>query len=155
MSKQRKKLIFHFEDDYNGVREVMEALEKSNYEVIVSANKKKIEINRQFPIDLVVIDLTIHHQSFERDGNEVENIEFNGISWHRTGFEFLKRIRRGEYEQFGFPQNVPVIIASAVGDQQIKEEIYALKVSAYLEKPFTISTIKNEVSKVFKFKNKG
>lgn len=150
MIKQKKKLIFYFEDDYEGVQDIVEALEEDNYEIILGAGRGLIETQREAPIDLVIIDLMIRHLGLDRKGNDVENIDFGGTNWDRAGVAFLRRIRQGKYEKFGFPNDVPVIIATAEVDQLVKEEFDELGFNAYFEKPFTIEDIGKAIEEVFK-----
>ncbi len=150
MKTQTKRSIFYFEDDINGVVPIVEIL-KENHEVIVGANWELIKKKRKPPFDLVIIDLLIHHYSIDEKNNEkqIENVFFEGIDWKRTGIEFLRRIRQGEYEKFGFPEDIPAIIASAVGDYNVYEEAHKLGINDYFEKPFIIEDIERAVSAIF------
>jgi len=148
MTVQRKRrTIFYFEDDVDCINEVVNIL-KEQYDIILAAHWPVIKIKREFPFDLVIIDLMIHRFSIDESGQEVENISFEGISWKRTGVDFLKRIRIEEYVEFGFSKDVPVIIASAVVDYNVKQEAHNLKISHYIEKPFTLGEIQEVIRKI-------
>jgi CheY-like chemotaxis protein len=143
----RAKRIFYFDDEPEDLRDYIEIL-RAEYEVIVGASRDLVEQPRRQPIELVIVDLMIYHFSFE-GRNEVQNISYPGISWKRTGVEFLRRLRAGNYERFGFPAAVPVIVATVRVDSSIREEVEELNVEAYLEKPFTIDELEETVNAVF------
>lgn len=149
MSVQMKKTIFYFDDDVDCIQEVVSVL-REYYDITLAAHKKAIEVKRDVPFDLAIIDLMIHHVSIDEAGREVENISYKGIPWQRTGVEFLRRIRQGEYEDFGFSKDVPVIIASAVVDHEAKEGTQELTISSYIEKPFTTEEIQQAIQEAFK-----
>jgi CheY-like chemotaxis protein len=148
MKKPRRKSIFYFEDNVYQVMPIINSLEE-NYKVTVGAHWEVIKEERLSPFDLVFIDLMIHNYSFDREGKEVKNVSFKGINWNRTGIEFLRRIRQGEYEKFGFFKDVPVIIVTAVGDYNVKNELHVLGIDQYIEKPFIIEDIEKAVSDIF------
>jgi len=151
MNEQREKTIFYFDDDVDCIQEVVSAL-REQYEITLAAHWPVIRVERKVLFDLVIIDLMIHHSSLDEAGREVENISYKDkdkdIPWQRTGVEFLRRIRLGEYEEYGFSKDVKVIIASAVVDHEAKEGTQALTISSYIEKPFTIEEIQQAIQKV-------
>jgi len=151
MIEQREKTIFYFDDDVDCIQEVVSAL-KDRYDITRAAHWPAIQVKREVPFDLVIIDLMIHHFSIDEDGKEVQNISYkdDGISWQRTGVEFLKRIRNGEYQDYGFSKDVAVIIASAVVDHEAKEDTHDKGISGYIEKPFTIEEIQLAIQDVLK-----
>jgi len=149
MSNHSIKNIFYFDDDMDCIQEIISLLrEKGEYDLKRAAHWEVIGELREIPFDLVIIDLNIHHSSTDESGKEVTNITYEGISWKRTGVEFLKRIRNGEYEDFGFSKEVPVIIASAVTDHFVKQEVRNLIISKYIEKPFTAEELQNAFREV-------
>lgn len=147
MIEQRKKNIFYFEDDMDCINDVVNIL-KEQYAITLAADWAAIKVKRKVPFDLVIIDLMIHRISSDESGQEVENITFEGISWKRTGLEFLRRIRQEEYEEYGFSKKAKVIIASAVVDHETKHDLHSLTISSYIEKPFTIEDIQEAIQKL-------
>jgi CheY-like chemotaxis protein len=149
MTVQRKRIIFYFEDDVDCTQDIISVFnESAEYEVLRAAHWPMIKVQRDIPFDLVIIDLMIHLFSLDESGQEVENISYEDIPWQRTGVEFLRRIRQGEYEKYGFAKDVKVIVASAVVDQKAKQDTKDLKRSGYIEKPFTIEELQEVIRKV-------
>jgi len=133
----QKKRILYLEDDPESVRDYY-AILREKYEVIIGAHRDLLEKTRTQPVDLVIVDLMIHHYSSNAEDRLAPSISFQGINWQRTGVEFIRRLRAGEYEIFGLPATVPVIVATAVVDYAVQEQVLALGVEAYKEKPFTL-----------------
>ncbi len=149
MNLQKKKTIFYFDDDVDCTQDLINVLNESEeYDVIRASHWPVIKVQREIPFDLVIIDLMIHHISLDEKGQEVENISYEDIPWQRTGVEFLKRVRNGEYVRFGFSEDVPVIIASAVVDHEAKKDTQNLTILSYIEKPFTIEDIQQSIQEV-------
>jgi CheY-like chemotaxis protein len=139
-----KKRIFYFEDEPELLRSYFKIL-REKYEVIVGASKELIEQPRQQPIDLVIVDLMIHPASFDEKEDKVQNIGYADASWQRTGVKFLRLVRAGDYEDFGFPATVPAIAATAMVDNPTRDEVVELGVKAYLEKPFSVDELEEAV----------
>jgi len=63
----------------------------------------------------------------------------------KTGLEFLRRLRRGEFTgegDAGTSPDVPVLILSAVAGYSVTDELgKAIRVSAYVEKPFRLADL--------------
>jgi CheY-like chemotaxis protein len=143
-----EKKIFWFEDDKHLLAAHLEKLQKK-YEVIIGAHWELIKKTRQQAFDLVLLDIMIHKFSFDvKNQKEVENIEFQDVHWSSIGVEFLKRMRKGEYESYGFKKNVPVIAATARVDYPTREAVENIGVSSFLVKPFTIDKLKTSIEKV-------
>jgi len=143
-----KKKIFWFEDDKHLLEAHFKKLQKK-YEVIIGAHWELIKKTRQQAFDLVLLDIMIHKFSFDvKNQKEVENIEFQDVHWSNIGVEFLKRIRKGEYETYGFNKNVPVVAATARVDYSTREAVENIGVSDFLVKPFTIDKLKISIEKV-------
>jgi DNA-binding NarL/FixJ family response regulator len=149
----KKTRIYYFEDDLEGLEEVVNALkDKEDYDVIYSAKFEDVagdEVKGRENFDIVIIDIMIHSQLIEDDLEGVpENVTFEGIPWTRTGVEFLRRIRLGQYKQFGFPKDIKCIIATAAVDKNMVKELYNLGINKMLEKPFTIETMETAISEL-------
>ena len=148
--KKTKKRIFWFEDDAHSLIDYCEKLSQE-YNISIGAHKDLIEKKRDDSFELVVLDLMIHEFSFEYKSNkEVKNIRFDGVHWSIIGVEFLKRLRKGEYELYGFPKNIPVIAATAIVDSPIKESVENMDVDDFLLKPFTIDRLKSSIGQALK-----
>ena len=137
--------IFWLEEDPVSISDHVYVLGEK-YKIEIGASWEEIQTSRQNTIDLVVIDLMIHHLR-EKDGDEVENISFPNISWKATGLEFLKRLRQGEYVDYGFNKDVPVIVATAVITYPAKELAEEKGISDFLVKPFSIQELKDAIDR--------
>jgi len=95
-TKLRRLLLF--EDDYESMQDVKEYIEEEiRWEVVLSAQTDVLDRLRHEQFDVVVVDLMIHPTSFDAEGRQVENVHFAGVPWVKTGLEFLRRLRRGEF----------------------------------------------------------
>lgn len=142
-----KKSIFYFEDEPELLRDYFRIL-RMKYNVIVGASQELIEQERLQPMGLLVVDLLIHHSGFDESEKEVMNITYPDVKWQRTGLEFLKRVRAGDYERFGFPALIPVVAATAVIDSSTREEIEGLGIKKYLEKPFSVDKLEKAIDSI-------
>ncbi len=73
----------------------------------------------------------------------ITNVHYPGVSWQKTGQEFLARLRRGDYEGavgVGTPHLTPVIILSATADPNGN---YAA--TTVIEKPFDLAEVLSHV----------
>lgn len=153
MSSSKKKKVFYLEDDADGLQDYYEVLRK-RYDVSIGAHWDLIKPSRPQLVDLVIVDLMIHHASFDYEtGKEVENICFQDVHWTRTGLEFFRRLRDGEYEQHGFSPDMPVIVATAVVNYPARDLTEQLGIASFLEKPFTIEELETAVDKALKPSN--
>jgi CheY-like chemotaxis protein len=142
------KSIFWFEDNADELLDYRKELEKK-YDVMVGAHWDLIRQTRPYPVDLVLVDVMIHRYSFDVDTEqEVQNISFPDCDWIETGLEFLRRIREGEYQKYGFPPDVPVILATALVSYPARDQAEKLGIEAFLEKPFTIERLEMAVDRV-------
>jgi len=143
-----KKIIFWFEDDPNSLVDCCKEFRK-NYNLVVGAHRGIIRRPRRQIFDLVLLDLMIHHKSCDNENEEERtNIQFPGVHWTQTGVEFLRRIRNGEYQSYGFNKNVPVIVVTAVSDYPAREETKTLGITDYFEKPVTLDQLEKSMSRV-------
>jgi len=146
-TKPRRLLLF--EDDYESMQDVKEYIEEEiHWEVVLSAQTDILERLRHEHFDVVVVDLMIHPTSFDAEGRQVENVHFLGVPWVKTGLEFLRRLRKGEFageagaSPAGTSPDVPVLILSAVAGYSVTDELgKAIRVSAYVEKPFRLADL--------------
>jgi CheY-like chemotaxis protein len=137
--KPRRLLLF--EDDYESMQDLKEYIEEElHWEVVLSAQTDILDRLKHERFDVVVVDLMIHPTSFDADGRQVENVHFVGVPWVKTGLEFLRRLRRGEFVgDTGTSPDVPVLILSAVAGYSVTDELgKAIRVNGYVEKPFRL-----------------
>jgi CheY-like chemotaxis protein len=148
-----KKRILLFEDDFESIFFLKEYLEEEQgWSVELTAEKSLPERLSREQFDLIVVDLMIHPISFDAEGYEVQNVHFEGVSWLRTGLEFLQRLRQGKFSREanrGTSPDVPVIILSAVADYSVEDELgEGIAVEDYLEKPFRLEELVERMRKL-------
>ena len=150
---ERTKKIFYLEDDGESVNDHYKVL-REYYKVTLGAHEDLVATRRDEPFDLLILDLMIHPESSDAAGTIAKSIAFDKVEWQRVGLEFLERIRRGEYEEFGFPIDIPVVVATAVGEYRVQEKTIGelqVRADAYLEKPFTVDALLEAVAKCLKW----
>lgn len=142
--KAMRKRILLFDDDYESMKPLAEALEEQGYEVVLSAAQEIPRRLGQERFDLLIVDIMIHPQSPGVDDRSVvRNVHYSGVNWQETGKEFLIKLRRGEYEGVngsGTPRTAPVVMLSATADP---DEHY--EAQAVFEKPFDIEEVIEKV----------
>jgi CheY-like chemotaxis protein len=142
MRRKQKKILL-FEDDFESMRDLKEQLEEEmGWSVELIADRSLLERLRHERFDLIVVDLMIRPTSLDANGKEVQNIHFDGINWQKTGLEFLRRLRKGEFSEkpdLGTSPDVPTIILSAVAGYSVTGELGGdVRFNGYLEKPFSL-----------------
>jgi CheY-like chemotaxis protein len=145
MPGQPKKLLF-FEDDYDNLRDLKEYLELDlGWEVLVSAEASLPDQLAAVKFDLILVDIMIRPESLDAQGNTVQNVHFDGVSWLRTGLEFLQRLRQGQFvgeAGLGTSPDVPVIVLSAVAHYSVQDVLpHGTATTEYVEKPFRVSDL--------------
>ena len=153
MTSLQKKSIFWFEDDAHSLTIYIEELRKK-YELRIGAHLELIKQTPPRPFDLLLLDLMIHNISLDfEEFKEVYNINYKDIHWTQTGVEFLRLLRKGKYESYGFSSSIPVIVATALVDNSIKENVGELGVNDFLIKPYTLDKLEASINKIFKQAN--
>ncbi len=148
MTMKKKKRIFWFEDDGDALEGFYLELKKK-YDIIMDASKREVFKDRPYFFELVLLDLMIHTDSVNpRSDKKEPNVSYNGFHWMRTGVEFLKRVRKSEYERFGFKKDVPVIAVTAVVNYPVNE-MKNMGVTSFLEKPATFQELEEAIEKIF------
>ena len=146
MSDKRKKILL-LDDDYESMQSLKTYLEEElGWNVELSAERKLLDRLRREQFDLIVVDLMIRPLSMDPDKGEIQNINYDGVKWDRTGLEFLRRLRKGEYTQKGkgTSPGVPAIILSAVADSAADGEWgKIIQNEHHVEKPFRLSGLVN------------
>jgi CheY-like chemotaxis protein len=147
------KHILLFDDDYEGMSALKNVLhEFFGYQVELTAGQTLPERLGHERFDLICVDLMIHPISFDADGNEIHNVHFAGVNWQKTGLEFLRRLRRGEFFRqsgSGTSPQVPVIVLSAVASYSVEDELVTDGVE-YVEKPFALEEILERIGRLLK-----
>jgi CheY-like chemotaxis protein len=144
-NKPRKILIL--DDDYESMQSFQVYIERElSLDAELSAEKSLLQRFDQEKFDLLIVDLMIHPRGMNADNQEVENIHYDGIKWDRTGLEFIRRFRKGEYTQKGHGTcvDVPIIVMSAVSDSAtVGEWGRIIQNEHHMEKPFRLSEFMN------------
>lgn len=145
MQTRPKKLLF-FEDDYENLRHLREYLERDfGWQVEVTAEQSILERLGTKAFDMILIDIMVRPESYDPQGNKVQNVHFPGTSWLRTGLEFLARLRRAEFvaePDQGTSPDVPVIVLSAVAHYSVQDALPPSSATTdYVEKPFRVSDL--------------
>jgi hypothetical protein len=118
--------------------------EELGWEVALSAEKTLLERLSSERFDLLVVDSMIHSQTMNAENREVQNIHYDNVKWDRTGLEFVRRFRKGEYyqEAQGTPSNAPIIVLSAVANSAADGEWgKVIQNEHHVEKPFRLSDL--------------
>jgi CheY-like chemotaxis protein len=144
LDNRKRSLIF--DEDFESMRDLKEHLEQEfGYVVVLTAEATVPERLRQERFDLVLVDIMIHLKSHDSEGIEVDNIHFNGVSWVKTGLEFLRLLRQGEFSGIdgaGTPPNVPVMILSAVASDSVATELKDQQLAQIImKKPYRFGDI--------------
>ncbi len=141
--------IFWFEDDLLSMEDIYKELKKK-YNIIRGATWESIKQERKQTFDLILLDLMIHKETHVKSGkgNTIENIAFEGINWRQTGIEFLSKIRKGLYNKYGFKENVPVIVVSAVADYTAHEATEKMNIVEFIDKPVSIDDLEAAIERV-------
>lgn len=142
MSGTPRKVLM-LDDDYESMQSLQAYVKKElNLEVELSAEKSLLQRLGQEKFDLLIVDLMIHPRGPNADNQVVENIHYDDVKWDRTGLEFIRRFRNGEYtrEGQGTSVHVPIIVMSAVGESATNGEWGKIIQNEYqMEKPFRLS----------------
>jgi len=149
--KQIKILLF--EDDYESMRHLKEHIEEEfGWQVMLTAESNLLERLGHERFDLLIVDLMVHPTSLDADDQEVQNVRFNGIPWLRTGLEFLRRLRTGEFSReagVGTSPQVPVIVLSAVADYSVENALEEeVRIEDYVEKPFRLEEMVEHIRRL-------
>ena len=151
MPREQKKILL-FEEDFESMRDLKEHLEEEmGWDVELTAHRSLLERLSHERFDLITVDLMIRPTSLDADGKEVQNVHFDGVNWQRTGLEFLRRLRKGEFSEkpgLGTSPDVPAIILSAVAGYSVTDALGEdVPFNGYLEKPFRLEEIVERIRK--------
>lgn len=144
MTKKSKKILL-FDDDYESMSSLKAYLEEElRWEVELSAEKTLLNRLGRERFDLIIVDSMIHSQGTNTEKQEIQNVHYDGVKWDRTGLEFVRRFRKGEYSAKGrgTPATVPLIILSAVADSAADGEWGKfIRDEHQVEKPFRLADL--------------
>jgi CheY-like chemotaxis protein len=149
MRRKRKKILL-FEEDFESMRDLKEHLEEEmGWDVELTADRSLLERLGHERFDLIVVDLMIRPTSLDAEGREVQNVHFDGVNWHKTGLEFLRCLRGGEFSEkpgLGTSPDVSAIILSAVASYSVTDELGEdVRLNGYLEKPFRLEELVEKI----------
>ena len=152
MTESHPPHILLFDDDDSAVRGLQEHLtNRLGWHVDLAADEGLLERLAFERYDLLLVDSMIHTQG-DVNGQVVRNVEYPGVIWRKTGLEFLRRLRRGDYGgPEGTPPDVPVIILSAIMGPSIESELGAgVAVQEMFEKPFRLEELVSAMCRLLK-----
>ena len=152
MTESHSPHILLFDDDDSAVRGLQEHLtNRLGWRVDLAADEGLLERLAFERYDLLLVDSMIHTQG-DVNGQVVRNVEYPGVIWRKTGLEFLRRLRRGDYGGVeGTPSDVPVIILSAIMGPSIESELGAgVAVQEMFEKPFRLEELVSAMCRLLK-----
>lgn len=144
MKSKSKKLLL-LDDDYESMEVLYKYLkEELGLDVEFSADANLLQRLDREKFDLLLVDLMIHRFSSDAENEKVQNIHYDNVRWDRTGLEFIRRFRTGEYTPTGrgTSTSVPIIVLSAVADSATDGEWgKILEKERIVEKPFRLSDL--------------
>ncbi len=142
---EKKRKILMLDDDFESMHNLQSFVGKQlDMDVELTAEKSLLQRLGKEQFDLLIVDLMIRPKSFNGENREVENIHYEDVKWDRTGLEFIRRLRRGDYSQSeqGTPADVPIIVMSAVSDSAANGEWGKIIQNEHrMEKPFRLSDL--------------
>lgn len=149
MAEKTKKLLL-LDDDFESMEVLYKFLkEELGLTVEFSASETLLKRLDQEKFDLLLVDLMIHQFSTDPNKEKVKNIQYENVRWDRTGLEFIRRFRSGEYTQTGrgTSTSVPIIVLSAVADSATDGEwAEILEKENIVEKPFRLSDLISKIN---------
>jgi CheY-like chemotaxis protein len=147
--KPPRKKILLFEDDYESMCDLKEHLEEMlGWEVELTANVELLKRLKNERFDLIIVDLMIRRESQHPGEEPTTNVHFEGVNWRKTGSEFVRRLRAGEFSgPQGTAPDVPVVLLSAVASYSAEEALgeSPTLVHHYAEKPFRLEDLVSTV----------
>lgn len=151
MTKKPKKLLL-LDDDFESMAELYQYLKEDiGLEVEFSASENLLKRLDREKFDLLIVDLMIHQYSLNAQNEKVQNIHYDNVRWDRTGLEFIKRFRTGQYTPSGrgTSTSVPIIVLSAVADSATDGELGDILAKEHpCEKPFRLSDLTGLISRL-------
>jgi CheY-like chemotaxis protein len=144
MTAKPKRLLL-LDDDYESMEELYNYLKDDlGLEVEFSANANLLQQLDRKKFDLLIVDLMIHQYSLNAQKEKILNIHYDDVRWDRTGLEFIRRFRAGEYtpSDRGTSTSVPIIVLSAVADSATDGDWGDILEKEHpVEKPFRLSEL--------------
>src|SRR5512139_512587 len=144
MRANPKKLLL-LDDDYESLETLYKYLkEELGLDVEFSADAHLLERLDREKFDLLLVDLMIHQFGVNAKNERVQNIHYDNARWDRTGLEFIRRFRAGEYTPTGCgtSTSVPIIVLSAVADSATDGDWGGILEKEHtVEKPFRLSEL--------------
>jgi CheY-like chemotaxis protein len=151
MTAKSKRLLL-LDDDYESMEMLYKYLkEELGMDVEFTASANLLERLDQEKYDLLLVDLMIHQFSPNKNHERVQNIQYENVKWDRTGMEFIRRFRRGEYTPTGQGTStaVPIIVLSAVADSATDGDWGEILAKEYIvEKPFRLSELSGLINRL-------
>lgn len=150
MTKSKRLLLL--DDDYESMEVLYKYLkEELGLDVEFSADANLLKRLDEEKFDLLLVDLMIRQFTSGSKNEKVQNIHYDNVRWDRTGLEFIRRFRLGEYTPTGqgTSTSVPIIVLSAVADSATDGEwADVLEKEQIVEKPFRLSDLINLINRL-------
>lgn len=150
MTKSKRLLLL--DDDYESMEVLYKYLkEELGLDVEFSADANLLKRLDEEKFDLLLVDLMIRQFTSGSKNEKVQNIHYDNVRWDRTGLEFIRRFRLGEYTPTGqgTSTSVPIIVLSAVADSATDGEwAEVLEKEQIVEKPFRLSDLINLINRL-------
>lgn len=150
MTKSKRLLLL--DDDYESMEVLYKYLkEELGLDVEFSADANLLKRLDEEKFDLLLVDLMIRQFTSGSKSEKVQNIHYDNVRWDRTGLEFIRRFRLGEYTPTGqgTSTSVPIIVLSAVADSATDGEwADVLEKEQIVEKPFRLSDLINLINRL-------
>lgn len=134
MPEESRARIFCLEDDTETIEDFKAVLEDIGFEILAGATEELVKQTDRDPFDLLILDIMIHSGD-ERRPSEPRRLSYDSVPWQRTGLHLLKLIRDKQYEKFGFPADIPVVVISGAVDEDLLQSVRALGIARHIEKP--------------------
>jgi CheY-like chemotaxis protein len=154
MTERDSPRILLFDDDDSAVRGLQEHLtNRLGWHVDLAADEGLLARLASDRYDLLLVDSMIHTQG-DVNGQVVRNVQYPAVIWRKTGLEFLRRLRRGDYGgPGGTSPDAPVIILSAIMGPSIESELgVGVAVQEMFEKPFRLDELVRAMCRLLKEK---
>lgn len=155
MAASQKRILI-LDDDYESMEPLKNYLEMElDCYVVLTAEQGIIARLQTEVFDLLIVDQMIHRTGLNGDGIEVNNIQFEGVNWDQTGFEFYRRWHTGELlsgREGGTPASTPIFILSAVAGSFPSND---LPKGPFMEKPFRVEDIIRVIQEMLENKHEN
>ena len=117
---------------------------KYNWKFTISVDDSILNRFKTEKFHLLIVDIMIHS---ENTRDKKKNISYEGITWKKTGTEFIRRFRNGEYTnntKESTLDSIPIIILSSIIDSATYE-LRGIDNIYFQGKPFTVEELETTI----------